>query len=78
MTETSTARIAAAPKGALIEKRGNHTTSYEKLGDGSWLETGDWRSPSSRIVDSDMVRAFLLGISMWDVNPDFSGLILRL
>lgn len=78
MAETFAARIAAAPEGALIENRGDHTTRYEKLGDGSWRETGSWRTPASRIVDGDMVRAFLLGVSVWDDVPDFSNLMLRL
>ena len=78
MAKTFAASIAAAPEGALIENCGDHTTRYEKLGDGSWRETGSWRTPASRIVDADMVRAFLLGVSVWDDKPDFTGLILQL
>ncbi len=78
MAETFAATLAFAPEGALVENHGDQTIRYEKLGDGTWRETGDWRTPASRIVDADMVKAFLLGFSMWDDEPDFSGLILRL
>jgi len=70
--------LADAPAGASVEKREGRAVKYKKRADGSWIESCEGRDPVSRIVGEDTVRYFLLGFSMWDDAPHFSGLILRL